>query len=108
MPVRYLVRWNPYHILRTLHDGETCDVPDGCDIISQPLEFSEQFIEKWQGKIDWGKVLELHGEGKYFDIFVMHNKGEWTDDNYCCDRYIKNVDYNVELYKNSIGKLERV
>jgi hypothetical protein len=101
MKVRYLVRWNPYHVVRVLHDGETCEVPEGFDIISQPLSFSEQFIEKWQGDIDWEKVLELHEKGKYFDIFVMHNQGEWTDDNYCCETYYKNVDYNVGLYKNS-------
>lgn len=105
MPVRYLVRWNPYQILRTLHD-EDCEVPDGCDIITQPLSFTEEFIQKWQGNIDWNKVLELHENGKYFDIFVMHNKGEWTDDVYCCDRFQKHVDYNVELYKNTLRKKE--
>ncbi len=101
MKVRYLVKWNPYHVVRVLHEGETCEVPEGFDIISQPLNFSEEFIDKWQGNIDWEKVLELHEKGKYFDIFVMHNQYEWTDDNYCCERYYKNVDYNVELYKNS-------
>ena len=108
MEVRYLVKWNPYQILRTLHDGETCDVPDGCDIIKQPLSFTEEYIEKWQGNIDWDKVIELHKEQKYFDIFVMHNKGEWTDDVYCCDRYSKHVDYNVELYKKKKKKMGRV
>lgn len=108
MKVSYLVRWKPYQILRTLHEGETCEIPEGCDIIKTPLSFSDEHIEKWNGNIDWNKVLMLHENKKYFEIFLMHNHGKWTDEHYCCERFEKHVDYNVELYKNTERKRARV
>lgn len=103
---RYLVRWKPYHILKVLHGDEKCVVPKGCDIISSPLEMVEEYIEKWQGNIDWDLVLELHRDKNYFEIFKMHNINKWTDDHYCCDsRHIKHVEYNVAIYKNSTGRV---
>jgi hypothetical protein len=101
MSRRYLVRWSPYQILRVLHDDEICEVPNGCDIINEPLDSCQKYIDKWQGKINWDKVLDFHAKGDYKEIFIMHNNGNWTDDVYCCDRYKANVDYNVGLFKNS-------
>jgi hypothetical protein len=84
MKVRYLVKWNPYHVVRVLHEGETCEVPEGFDIISQPLSFSEEFIDKWQGNIDWEKWgdglqwkhKKLHFADTAFYFFTLGENGK--------------------------------
>lgn len=99
--MRYLVQWSPYTVLKILEDGETCDVPDGCDIVKQPLEYIQEKFEKWEGEIDWDLVMGLYKSGNFLEIFKLHNSNQWSEDHYCCDKHRKNVIHNVGLWENS-------
>jgi hypothetical protein len=101
MNLRYLVKWSPYQVLRILYEGEECEIPHGCDIVTNLIDDADAFIPKWQGNINWEQVLGLYEQEKYLDIFLMHNRNEWTNEVYCCERYKKHVDWNVGLYKNT-------
>lgn len=99
--MRYLVRWNPFEVLKYLGENEPCDIPDGCDIVKDLPDNVFERMKVWQGDIDWETVLRLHENGDYLSIFRMHNENGWSDDYYCCEYMKKYVDYNVELYKAS-------
>lgn len=101
MSHRYLIRWSPYKVVKVLVEGEHCEVPEGCDIVTEPIHYIEEKFEKWHGDIDWGLVMELYRKGDFKEIFKIHNNHNWSDDYYCCDKHRKNVVYNVGLYENS-------
>lgn len=92
-----LVKWEPYQIVGIYESVKGMKAPEGHDFVIG-LTGSSYIWEL--DKDTWKKVYGLWVQGKYKEIFIMHNEGKWTNYYYCCESYEKIVDTNIQYGLN--------